>query len=66
VWYNQNRKVYKLREELDLIDLWDKEFAENASSIDFKPELDGNNSEEEEEEIKLDFFRLGIYKEATP
>ncbi|KAH8650315.1 DnaJ domain-containing protein, partial [Tricladium varicosporioides] len=63
--YNRNRKAYKLRGELDPIDLWDEEFAENASGTDSGSESDGDDSEEEEE-MKPDSFRLGIYKEATP
>lgn len=64
--YDRNRKAYKLRGELDPIDLWDEEFAENASGTDSEPESDGDDSEEEGEEMKPDSFRLGIYKEATP
>jgi hypothetical protein len=63
--YDRNRKAYKLRGELDPIDLWDEEFAENASGTDSGSESDGDDSEQEEE-MKPDSFRLGIYKEATP
>ena len=64
--YDRNRKAYKLRGELDPIELWDEEFAENASGTDSGSESDGDDSEEDEEEMKPDSFRLGIYKEATP
>jgi curved DNA-binding protein CbpA len=64
--YDKNRKAYKLREELNLIDLWDEEFAKNASGTNSEPESDGDDNKEEGEEIKPDSFRLRIYKEATP
>jgi hypothetical protein len=63
--YDRNRTAYKLRGELDPIELWDEEFAENASGTDSGSESDGDDSEQEEE-MKPDSFRLGIYKEATP
>jgi hypothetical protein len=62
--YNRKRDKYKLKKELDPYDLWDEEFAENASGSDSGS--DDSEQEEEEEEMKPDGFRLLMYKKATP
>jgi hypothetical protein len=63
--YEKDRKQYKLKGELDPLELWGEEFAENASGTDSDSSDRGDDSEDEEE-AKPDEYRRSIYREATP